>query len=184
MVNFCSNNSNIQNNANCRSFIQSSTADGLMDTAMSAYCATTAGQADAICSCINSKIPCPNKFDTRCTSNAGYVTNAMISATCPTIIDCTQQVTLTAADLSAIAANNIQQNCTSNTTTGSGTTSQSQTNSTTPVAAASSSSSITDYVIYAIAFIIIVFLIMYAMDDSSTSGSVESVKSGFYSLFR
>lgn len=100
----------------CAQFVQSSSAQGKLDTMMSKYCKNY--PSDPLCSCINSPLPCPNKYDKNCIQNNGYLTYSMINTNCPNVVNCNQFTNLSPGAL-ALGTSEVQ-NCTSNTTTGSG----------------------------------------------------------------
>ncbi|ELR16993.1 uncharacterized protein ACA1_304350 [Acanthamoeba castellanii str. Neff] len=80
----------------CQSFCSVIDNKRFCDTAMETYCATSAGQADPLCSCINAVArgsPIPGCFDSRC-SASGYKNfdQATQAQNCPsfcgTVISC------------------------------------------------------------------------------------------------
>lgn len=94
----------------CRSYANSYTSYGVIDKPMTDFCKTEIGQTDDLCSCINSKLGyCANKFDKNCKNKNGYQTFDMITATCPDMLTCDQQVTLDKGALSLLT--HITQNC-------------------------------------------------------------------------
>lgn len=59
---------------------------------MSQYC--KAYHDDDLCCFMNSSIPCPNKFDSRCFNEASYQTSAMLATKCPDVLNCYQYANL------------------------------------------------------------------------------------------
>jgi hypothetical protein len=107
LLNYCLNPENIKTNSSCRSFLSGPDSAGKMDLVMSSYCKNN--PADSLCCYMNSAIPCPNKFDTRCNSSAAYQSNAMVSTTCPNVLTCNQYINI--PNGSKIFATNIEATC-------------------------------------------------------------------------
>lgn len=104
----------------CKNYVLDTRQQGQLDSVMASFCSQH--PTDDLCCYMNSKITCPNKFDTRCTSKAAYQTNPMISTKCPDMLTCNQYLTLDAQ--SKTFATNVQANCgtSSGSTDGSGST--------------------------------------------------------------
>lgn len=96
----------IRNNLKCREWVTNE-AQGKIDMTMIAFAKKY--PTDPLSTCINSKIPCPNKFDSRCIQNAGYKTYDMLTTKCPDVLNCEQYVTL-GPDSQSYAIN-VQQDC-------------------------------------------------------------------------
>jgi hypothetical protein len=64
---------------------------------------------DPRCSCIMSEMTCPNKFDSNCIKKNGYRTSDMVKTPCPSVMNCTQFLSLSPG--SQALATNVQQNC-------------------------------------------------------------------------
>jgi hypothetical protein len=79
----------------CRDYCKEN--PGACDSYMLSFCSTTAGKADPICACYNSKLKAPSCFDKKC-MNGGYRNSAMlaVASSCPSIIKCTQKVDIKA----------------------------------------------------------------------------------------
>jgi hypothetical protein len=83
------------------------------DKFMINYCQTNTD--DPRCSCILSEMTCPNKFDTNCIQKNGYRTNDMAKTPCPSVMNCTQFLSLSPG--AQALATGVQQDCTSNVST-------------------------------------------------------------------
>lgn len=102
----------MQSNDTCRNWVLDVSTQGNVDEMMQKYCATN--PTDDICCYMNSKIPCPNKFDTRCFNKAAYQTGAMIGTKCPDMLTCNQYINLDPNSKSF--ASNVTANCSANNT--------------------------------------------------------------------
>lgn len=80
---------------------------GQCDQFMVNWCQTHS--SDPRCSCIMSEMTCPNKFDTNCIKQNGYRTNDMAKTPCPSIMNCTQFLSLSPGAQSL--ATGVQQDC-------------------------------------------------------------------------
>lgn len=140
----------------CAQFVQSSSAQGKLDTMMTKYCKNY--PSDPLCSCINSPLPCPNKFDKNCIQNNGYLTYSMINTNCPNIMNCSQFTSLSPG--AQAIATNVQQNCTSNTTTGSGSTSSGSGSTSTKKTTSNTTGSNLTIEIVAIITLVILFILL------------------------
>src|SRR5579883_1322655 len=118
---YCTQN-NIWDDSNCRSWVQEN--QGKLDSTMVSFCKQY--PTDPLCSCVNSEIPCPNKFDTNCIQNGGYETADMIQNQCPNVMNCTQFLSLSPG--AQALATNVEQNCSSTINTGSSSSTTSTTN--------------------------------------------------------
>jgi len=118
---YCNSVSNIKNNSICSNYIISN--PGKFDSIMTQYC--SAYPNDDICCLMRSTIPCPNKFDIRCESKAGYQTSSMIATQCPSMLTCNQYINLGSAQQ---FASNVEENCvgTTNSTSNNWTTTLTQ----------------------------------------------------------
>jgi hypothetical protein len=98
---------NIGTASACQAYALNKISWGLMDQDMTDYC--NANPHAGACTCINSEITCPNKFDSACMS-AGYQTWGMVNNSCPnTVLTCEQQVGLSPGAM-ALAVNT-ESNC-------------------------------------------------------------------------
>jgi hypothetical protein len=98
---------NIYSDSNCKTFALSEAAAGKIDSTMDTYCQEY--PTDSLCACINSPIvSCPQQYSTPC-RQTGYQTNAMLTTTCPTVMNCQQYNTLSPEAISI--AENTDQNC-------------------------------------------------------------------------
>lgn len=108
--NYC-NSDNIAKDSYCHDWVTSAEAQGKIDDIIVVdYCQK---YSDPICSCVTSEINCPNKFDSKCISQGGYKTYDMLTAACPSIMNCSTFVSLS-PQAQAIATN-VEQNCSANT---------------------------------------------------------------------
>lgn len=96
----------IKTDKNCQDWVRASDSQGQIDDVMTSYCQSN--PTDSLCACINSEIPCPNKFDMKCVQS-GYETTDMMKVTCPNVLNCTQFLSLSPG--AQALATNVQQNC-------------------------------------------------------------------------
>lgn len=80
----------IRTNAYCRSWVMNEAQGRIDDIMQLKFCQKY--PTDPLCVCVMSPIPCPNKFDQKCSSFGGYRTRDMITTTCPNVINCTQLI--------------------------------------------------------------------------------------------
>lgn len=104
---YCNNVNNISSKPICRNYAASVDNAGKIDNIMSQFCKTN--YSDDLCCYMNSSIPCPNKFDSRCFNKAAYQTSAMVSTKCPDVLNCYQYANLDPS--TKLFATNIQLNC-------------------------------------------------------------------------
>lgn len=83
------------------------------DVFMTGWCQSH--PTDPRCSCVMSEMSCPNKFDKSCMAKVGYKTKDMVGTPCPSIMNCTQFLSLSPGAQNL--ATNVEQNCSSNTNT-------------------------------------------------------------------
>lgn len=103
------------NDPYCKIWYTTDEAQGRIDDLIvTNYCKLN--PTDSICSCINSEIPCPNKFDLNCIKNNGYKTYEMINVQCPNVLNCTQFLGLSPG--AKAIATNVDQSCSMNTNSG------------------------------------------------------------------
>lgn len=101
------NSDNIQSKSICKNFVASGVMGGKIDDKMSTYCNKYPN--DDLCCFMTSKIPCPNKFDSRCFNKAAYQTYAMLGTKCPDVLNCNMYANLDSN--SKLFASNVQLNC-------------------------------------------------------------------------
>jgi hypothetical protein len=92
MTRYCNSIDKITNSQLCRAYLSTPEAGGNIDTTMVQYC--NKAPTDSLCCFIKSTIPCPNKFDTRCTGVPAYQTSSMVSTVCPDVLTCNQYISL------------------------------------------------------------------------------------------
>jgi hypothetical protein len=145
------------------------------DTFMNNYCRNTpAGQADPRCSCINSQITCPNKFDKNCIANLGYRTTDMANTQCPDIMNCTQFLNLSPG--AQAVATNFDQSCSNTTSTVQNTNAVSQT---APAATVGGISAIWLVIILVFVLLIVSGIILYfTLGRSDDSEEYQSSQAG------
>jgi hypothetical protein len=98
---------NILSKKMCKEWVLDPHQQGSIDLVMQQYCQQNPG--DGLCCYMQSKIPCPNKFDSRCFGTAAYQTLPMTSVTCPDVLNCNQYISLDPS--SKAFASNIEANC-------------------------------------------------------------------------
>jgi hypothetical protein len=98
---------NIQSKQVCKDWALDPRQQGSIDLVMQQYCQQNPG--DGLCCYMQSKIPCPNKFDSRCFNTAAYQTLPMTSTRCPDVLNCNQYFNLDSS--SKLFASNIEANC-------------------------------------------------------------------------
>lgn len=104
---YCSDDPNRINSQTCKDFVLGLPQQGNLDSLMQTYCAQNPNSD--LCCYMLSKIPCPNKFDTRCFDKAAYQTSAMVSTVCPNVLNCNQYINLDSN--SKLFASNVEANC-------------------------------------------------------------------------
>ncbi len=102
--------------ASCRAWAQSSEAQGQIDSIVVPFCQSNPN--DPLCSCVNSEMTCPQKFDTNCIRNAGYKSFNDMNIPCPDVMNCNQYINLSPG--AKAIASNFQQNCSTTTNIGTG----------------------------------------------------------------
>lgn len=99
--------SNIVSKPVCKEWVMDPRQQGAIDIVMQQYCQQN--PSDGLCCYMQSRIPCPNKFDNRCFNTAAYQTSPMITTKCPDVLNCNQYINLDAS--SKQFASNIEANC-------------------------------------------------------------------------